>query len=270
MFALNGVELDDTIKGWRVLSDTQPLLSLAYRDNSLVIPGRAGVRELDTEEEAPVIALVVETPRSRYEELALLCQQESTVVTIPSSQLGRELAVRVLSVSAGGYGNADALLDVTIVLRVSGGFWRSSAPGFYTTAGVGDKADFLLGSTAPVRDALIRVSSGSASISADSLRITTPRGGFVRYKGSLGPGFYLLVDTGRAKAWTGTVDSWDRADYGFQVTDDLVLGPRGFVLSPVPASTPYAPLSIAASVSAGATSAIVTAMQARGAYTDAV
>lgn len=263
MYSINAVPLDNPTYGWVLLGSSTPLSNHGQALSNLRTPGRDGVvRGLPSTADPVPLSLLVETPREHLETLLVLARSASTLGLVADAS--RTAEVEFVAAPLDGFGDADAIVEVRIVLRIPGAYWRdavetTTALTNLTAASV--DVDVLAGLSAPVQDAIVRVRGACTG-----LRVTDDgTGAWFDYADDLPAGNYLRFDSATGRAWVTTTDTWTG---GTEVSGAIDLdGPRGvFELTPVLA--PGNPSSrVATLVVTTATRASAAAqVRARGAY----
>lgn len=205
MYSINGVPLDNAAMGWKFRAPSKPLSELVKRVQSLYVPGRAGVVTVDAPVDAPVLPLMVQTTRANLETLYALFLSGGTLTR--TADASRSVGFQYISSSNDGYGNADAIVDVTFTIRLDGAFWRDAAVSTSTAkklvSGI-TTANVFPGISAPVEDALIKI---TATVSYSGLVVTdqASQAAFA-FQGALPTGGKALV--------------YNCADQSAQIVDD--------------------------------------------------
>ncbi len=230
MFSVNGHALDDPARGWLVLEDgTEPRANIEVELESLTVAGRDGVKPLPLGRVgAPVIPLVIETPPEGEQALRSLFRARTLVLT-DDTRPGLEVQVERLSVSTFEDVNVN---EVTVLLRLPGVYWRDDADDTTDPAALGSGSvalSVMAGLSAPVRDALVRVTGG-----ASNLRVTDSEGSFFEYGAALPSGSFLRFDSETGRAWVTDTDTWSG---GTAVTGLITTGPGPYPFELTPAFT---------------------------------
>ena len=229
MYSLNAVPLDNTDYGWVVLAESTPLSQHGRALTTLRFPGRDGVHPLTATFDPVPLSLLVETPREHLETLLALATT-ATVLTLTADS-SRTAAVEFVAAPLDGTGDADAIVDVRLVFRLPGAFWRDTAETTIDAVALGGasvEVDLLEGLSAPVQDAIVRVAGACTG-----LRVTDDgTGSWFDYSGTLGASDYLRFESSSGRAWVTTSDVWTG---GTEVSGAIDFdGPRGvFELGPV-------------------------------------
>ena len=204
MYSVDGVPLQNPGMGWKFRGPSKPLSDLTVQRTSLRVPGLpgvvAGVEKTLEALDAPTLMLVVQTPRSAYEDVLALLSAGSvlSITDRPEKQAEYEL----LTTSYEGHGNADAIIDVTAAVRLPGVFWRDVEE---TTLATDLTSDSVVADawrmTGLVTDAVIRVrgTTGLRLISSSA---------YVEYSPTLTSGSYFRYECATGRAFVTTTDTW--------------------------------------------------------------
>ncbi|MCP3799738.1 hypothetical protein NLX83_10760 [Allokutzneria sp. A3M-2-11 16] len=251
-YAVDGVPLDHPSGCWKLLAATQVRPLPGVRTAAVSVPGRPGELPLVGEDvEATTIGLTLGITgvnpagvdqgaeglelnmRALYALLGvrhrLLDVRYSPAAGVPD--LRAEAKVVTASEPQVWLGAARARLAV--VLRVPGVFWRDVAPSTWstTTLGAPVRVATLDGSTAPVLDAVLRITGP-----VTGLRVTDiATGGWVGYPGALATGRQLRVHCGRMDAHEAPGVTWEGTEAnatGRVVTGGPSSGFRFLALTP--------------------------------------
>lgn len=250
MYSINGVPLENKAFGWEFRGPSKPISDFTRALVDLSAPGRDGVIAVPASTAAPVIPLVVRTPRANADALFALLLAPNRVLSVTGVP-GREVAVEFVTSSHEGYGDADAIVDYTILLRLSGVFWRDSVPVVSTAVALNAATvavDVLAGTAQPVRDAQILV-KGSCS----GLLITDSGGDWLTYGAAIPAGKWWRFDGDAGRAFLMDAAGWSG---GTEVTGDTDWSGRAYPFSIFPAFTDPAVragrLTVATSARSGA------------------
>ncbi len=205
MYSVDGIALQNPGMGWKFRGPSRPLSDLTVQRTSLKVPGLPGVvPNVDTvlaSLDAPTPTLMIRTPRAEYETLLSLLSESS--VLSRTDRPDREAPYELLSTSYEGYGNADAIIDVSATIRLPGVFYRDVDVATHLRAiDASPKVVDTWWMTGLVTDAVIRVKGPVSGLSVRSgpawLRYSTPvpAGSFLRYESRSG------------RAWLTTTDTW--------------------------------------------------------------
>jgi hypothetical protein len=241
-YTVDGVPLDHPAGCWKLLAATQVRPLPGVRAASVSVPGRPGELPLVGEDvEATTVGLTVGITgvsptgvdqgatglelnmRALYALVGvrhrLLDVRYTPAADVPA--LVAEAKVVAASEPQVWLGAARARLSV--VLRIPGAYWRDVAPAEWSTSTLGApvRVSTLDGATAPVLDAVLRVTGP-----ATDLRVTdTATGGWVAYLGALAAGRQLRVHCGRMDAHEAPGVTWDGTEAN--ATGRIVTGGPG-------------------------------------------
>lgn len=227
MIRVNGVLIDQPERGWTLLPDSELFsgvssvfsrVDVAGRDGSLMLPGKAS---------PAVVSIRVHCSMAMYPALlALFRGQDLTLTRDDFPALSAQ--GRMLSISTDRVGIAVDWIDVTVVVELPGAYWRakSLSTAVIPLTAASAQADVLAGMTAPVQDALIRVTGASGVVVTDSAGSwvqfpTVAAGQYVRFDASTGRAYRTTTDT-----WTGGTEVSGQVDFGgprtlFEITHVL-------------------------------------------------
>lgn len=224
MYALNGIALDNPQLGWLFRGPSKPLSDFVRTLTSLRTTGRDGFVELPDSTEGPTLPLMVQSPRGSLEALYALILSKPLTLSLATDPT-REVTCQLVSTAQEGFGNADAVVDVTFVVRLNGVWWWDVVESTTGGVAVGSSTDVSVfaGISAPVRDALIRVSGAVAG-----LKVAGGEGSWFSYGQALPAGSYLRFDSDTGRAWVTGTDSWVG---GVEVTGLIGNGPGAYPLS---------------------------------------
>lgn len=253
-YAVDGVPLDHPAGCWRLLAATQVRPLPGARTASVAVPGRPG--ELPTvgeDVETTTVGLTLGVSgvgpdgsdqgaaglehnlRALYALFGvrhrLLDVRYAPAVGVP------ELAAdgKVVSASEPTVWTGAARARLAVVLRVPGVFWRDPTPADWSTSalGVPVRVSTLDGATAPVLDAILRITGP-----VTGLRITDAvTGGWLSYLDTLAAGRQLRVHCGRMDAHEAPGVTWDGTEAnatGRILTGGPGSGFRFLALTPAP------------------------------------
>ncbi|WP_424183858.1 hypothetical protein ACOBQX_18025 [Actinokineospora sp. G85] len=225
-YAVDGVPLDHPAGCWKLLAATQVRPLPGARAASVAVPGRPGELPLvGADVEATTVGLTLGitgvSPDGVNQGAAGLDANLAALYGVfgvrhrlldvrftPApgvAEVAAEATVTAASEPQVWIGAARARLAV--VLRIPGAYWRDVAPSTWstTTLGVPVRVSTLDGSSAPVLDAVLRITGP-----VTGLRITdTATGGWVSYPLTLAAGRALRVHCGRMDAHEGASIAWD-------------------------------------------------------------
>lgn len=227
MYSLNGVALDNDTFKWSLQDSTEPYLGVSRRVADLSVAGRDGNVPVPSSADSPVMSLVIRTDDIHLD--ALLALLESPTLTI--SRPLRWADVEFLSASPRIVGGMLGIIDVTVLLRFYGMFWRDFAATTetFTIPDADETFTVMSGLSAPVRDAIIRVGG-----SVTGLKVTAANGSFFSYAPNVPAGSFLRFEAATGRAFVTTSDTWTG---GTEVTGSIVNGPGPYFLDAIPVFT---------------------------------
>lgn len=205
MYSVDGIALHNPGMGWKFRGPSRPLSDLTVQRTSLKVPGRPGVvpnvdnplASLDS----PTPTLMIRTPKAEYETLLSLLS-EGTLLS-RSDRIDREAPYELLSTSYEGYGNADAIIDVSATIRLPGVFYRDVDVTTHLSAlDAASKVVDTWWMTGLVLDSIIRVKGPVSGLHVRS------GPSWLRYTPALPAGSFLRYDSGSGRAWVTTTDTW--------------------------------------------------------------
>lgn len=228
MYTINGVALDNPVRGWSEHADSDDLAEFSPSVTVLRIPGRDGYPVLSTDRLAPRLTLLVWTPGSGVEDLYAL-------FTRPVNYLGleddatRQAEFQAVVGKPRRLPTVEDLVEVSIGVSLVDAAWRDVSESTSSAVNLSSASvdtSVFADSSAPVSDAVVRV-KGVTTV----LRVEDSAGSWFTYAPSIPSGSYLRfhADTGEAfvttsDAWTGGTDVSGDIDFG---------GPRGgFEITP--------------------------------------
>lgn len=234
-YVLDGVPLDHPAGCWRLKKGTKRRPLPGVRSVNVAVPGRAGdlpIMGLDHEATSFGLALTVysrtpggadggfEQMEANLEALGALLGVRHRLITCKwvAGSIIRVAGVTIEAVSEPEVNVGAALARLTAVVKVPGVYWRDETESTWTGTlpGAEQIVTPLAGSTAPITDALLRVTGPAVNPSATDVAT----GGTVAYAGTVPAGQHLLIDCGQLKATTVTTDTWDLAG-GTDVTGKI-------------------------------------------------
>lgn len=229
MYSVNGIPLDNVGKGWLLLEPTRPISEIVADVISLRIPNRDGVVRLPSTFSPPPLQFVVETPRTELAALYALFTRPGAKLTVTGTA-GREVAFEYVSATYEGYGAADATVELTVIIRLPGAFWRDTAETTSSAVTLGAASvsvGVFSGLSAPVGDAMVRVEGP-----VTGLRVEDSGGSWWAYAPSVPTGTSIAFIDGFATLSTFAYSNWD--DYSEDVSGIADFnGPRGrFEITP--------------------------------------
>ena len=228
-YSINGIPLNNPDFGWVFRAPSKPLSELVRERANLSIAGTDGVVAGLPATFGPVtLPLVVRTPKSNLQTLVALFSAEGTLRLTGDSS--RSVTFELLSWRHQGYGPAEAILDVTFLIRLPGVFWRDASVSTSSAASLSSASVAVTGLfdgiSAPVQDAIVRVKGACTG-----LQVTDSGGSWFTYAESLSSSEYLRFDSASGRAYVTTSDTWTG---GTEVSGDIDFGgPRGvFEITP--------------------------------------
>ncbi|WP_052684572.1 hypothetical protein [Lentzea aerocolonigenes] len=256
---MDGVTLDHPSGCWKLLTGTQVRPLPGVRAASVAVPGRAGVLPMVGEDvEATTIGLHLGVRGvgpdgvdrgaagldANLQALYALFGVRHRLLDVryrAAPGIGEVAAeAAVISASEPQVWIGAARARLAVVLRVPGVYWRDSTASAWTTRTIGavQRVEILDGATAPVVDAVLRITGPMTD-----LRITdTATGGWVGYPGALATGRALRVHCGRMDAHEAPSVSFDGTEAnatGRVVTGGPGSGSRFLALTPRPVTSAH-------------------------------
>lgn len=233
VYLVNGIALDDDTRGWVCRDESRPLAQFDVELTSLQAAGRDGVVPgLRRRQGAPTIMLMVETPEEHQQALRSLFTQKTLILTNPTKYPDLQAPVELVGRSPFGYGDADEVVELTVMLRIPELFWRDDTVTTSDAAALGSgsvQVEVMAGLSAPVRDALVRIKGG-----VTDLRVADADGSWFEYGAALANGHYLRFDSATGQAWDTNSDTWTG---GTEVTGYISTGPGAYPLELTPQFT---------------------------------
>lgn len=229
-WSMNGVLLNDPGRGWSLQRGSTYRAPVTARRVVVNIPGRAGdiIAGLTGDVEAPTVTLEWLVQRPTVAALTTACDDLALLLSTPGATLARTITdgpaspvdavVSLVSMSGqDGLTVAPGIAScrVTAQLSLPGAYWRGPATDVALPGGL---APVLTGSTAPIRDAVVRVSGPMSAITVrDSVS-----GSSITWSGALTAGQYAFIDVGRLtlskggdpSAWGAQGSDSAEIDYG--------------------------------------------------------
>lgn len=237
MYSVNGINLDDEDRGWRVLrKGTQAIFGITKRLTSVVVPGYDGVfKAPSTRSEQPLIFQVL-SKRENVEELLALLDRPTLIVT-KNDDPTRSAAGELVSAIPSGEFPFDDLVYITVTININGGAWRSvtsTITGPITITDPVQQITLLDGISAPIRDMDVfiggvigqfqLVDSQGSWLKSTQAWVPNTSGTGMLYVGATGQTFVANV----ANPWTPVSDAGHLVDVsgggGFKMTPELVSG----------------------------------------------
>lgn len=228
-YSVNAVALDNPTLGWKLRSTSKPLAALSKSLSSVRVPSRDGVLlDQAASLDATTLLFVVETPRANLESLQALFMRGG-VLTSSYLPAGTSAEFEFVSATPTGFGNADTVIDLAVVVRVPLGVWRAGSV-TSTFRALGSSSvnitDLLPGISAPIQDPIVRVRGAVTAV-----RVSDSSTAWFEYLPTIPAGSYLRFDAQAGRAWITTSDTWTG---GTEVSGVVTFGgPRGvFELTP--------------------------------------
>lgn len=284
-YTVDGVPLDAT--GWYLTRETRRRALPGVRAVSVKVPGRAGelpITGLDVDTTTLTLGLWVTCRRPDGSEGDLpdleanlealyglfgVRHRMLDVRHLPAPGVERQADATVLAAADPQVNVALRHATLQVVLTIPGVFWRDVTAFTWVGALPGQRqvVTHLAGSTAPITDAVIRITGP-----ATNPRVTDEAtGGTVRFTGAVAAGRRLLIDCGRLRASLVDEDTWD-LDAGSDVTGQVdSTGPgsahRWLHLTPtMSGGDPYSRTVTVTTAATATTSASGVEIRARRAY----
>lgn len=225
--------------GWRLLRKSQLITDITKNLSSVTVPGRPGVLPgVPSFNGAPTATLVVRGPGENVEALyALFTQNGGNGYLALEDDTTRRAAFELASISSNGLTAYDALVDVTIVIRIPTSDWRASLrtteiPSAVAT--VVSTRQVLSGISSDVSDMDIFIGGNFGNFEVKDL----PSGSWLKtvktFPYVAGTGLLYVGATGQAfrattaAPWTPTADMSDYVDVsgggGFRITPAILAG----------------------------------------------
>lgn len=236
MYTINGVSLDDPRFGWIFRRGSQPFITLSATMSEVEAVGRRGVAQYQTGMTAGLWTCVVNTPWAHQETLnALLTQPTLELSTVANPN--RVAAVKFMASDVDTIYNSDRSTDMLFTLSLVDAAWRdktqSTSPVVsLNSAATVNVAGLILGGSAPVQDAIVRIRGAASAISVTDFA----SGSWFSYAPALPAGSYLRFESASERAYVTTSDTWTGGTEVSGIVD--FGGPSGgiFELTPVGAA----------------------------------
>lgn len=232
-YSLNGVPFDNATYGWSFRGSSNPLADLSAQLDSVRAQGRHGViAGMPGVLEAPLIRIVVQTPRAALRTLEALVRLGGVLTSIHEAG---ETTVEFVSLSPTGYGAADAYVDLAVTFRAPAAAARGALVTTSALALGGASVPLpglFPGLSLEVQDAVVRVKGACTG-----LQVTDSAGSWFTYAGTLTASQYLRFESDTGRGFVTTTDTWAG---GTEVSGAIDFGgPRGlFEISPAWTSDP--------------------------------
>lgn len=257
-YSINGVPLTNPSLGWIERAGSVPYagdevvvtrIIQSGRDGAVVPPGRSS---------PTLLTFVINTPPEGLEALNSLFGAQSLTLT-RADKPGISAQGYLLSSTPDRVFARNEWIDKTFLVEIPGAAWRDNANVTSTPATVASSVtvnSLLPGLSAPVQDAIIRVSGAATGV-----QVTDSSGAWFVYPGTIPAGSYLRFHSDTGRAWITTTDAWSggtevsgAVDYG---------GPRDrFEITPLISGGN--PSSRAGRLTVTASSAIGSTIEVRG------
>lgn len=243
---LNGVDLDDDSRGWKLQRASTWRAPVSARRSVISFPGRPGelVAGAAGDVEAPIITfewLVVRRTASELDAtlddlVLLLTSRNASMSRTTQDGSARETSATVSFLSMSerdGLTISDGAAYCRIVaqLKVPGACWRGQSQDWPLPAG---RTVLSTGSTAPIVDSVLRISGPMSSVQVvDDVSWSS-----ITWTGSLASGQYAFIDTARltlaktsdANAWT--LAGTDSPEVDYSASGSLRITPMASVGAP--------------------------------------
>lgn len=261
MYSVNGIPLDNETFGWLFRAPSKPLSEIVAGVGSIRIPGRSGVLTTESPIDAPIISLMVQTSRANLETLYAVFRQKNGVLSLTASS-SREVGFTYMSASIAGYGDAESIIDVTFTIRLDGAFWRDKTASTSTAVTLSSSvtAEVFPGSSAPIEDALVRLTGPFTSVQVTDLGSGSDS---FKYAHSVAAGSALLYDCADQSGHVVTSGAWSG---GSDVSGKLDYYGARFAIRPTFITDPATRAGSLKVVTAGFTSASKIEVRGKGAY----
>jgi hypothetical protein len=235
IYSLNGVNLHDASRGWRVLrAGTNTQGGFTKSTPKVSFPGMDGYQPGPSNTGEQILIFVVRTTRAGLEPLLALADAATTLAL--SGDATKEAYVITSSAIPSGESPLDATFNVTITLSVYQGAWRdvtAVTTGPTTVSSPTQVFNILAGLSAPIRDMDIFLRGVFGQFT-----LTDSGGSWVKttsaWAGSGSTGILFMGSTGQAflanesSPWTPVTDVSGQVDVsgngGFRMTPKMVSG----------------------------------------------
>jgi len=259
MYSIQGVPLDNTAFGWRLMQPTKPIGELTVDRTDVRTAGRDGVAAgIPADTGSPVLPFVVKSPRENVEALIALFSVVGAEVSL-TADASKTAGIELASFTYDAYGPAEEIVVVKFLVRFPSVWWRG---GYEVTGPTNVSASFVLalfaGLSAPVQDLLIRV-DGSTS----GLRLTDSDGSWLSLTTSAA-GEHVLIAPAQAKAVLASAGSWSLS--GTDVSDRIDFGGPRSVFEVTPTFTDPKTRSGQVTVNATSWSSATVTVRGKGAH----
>lgn len=213
---------------------TNPLSGITQRNTSVVIPGRSGYIPGPSTTEAPLLVLAVTTPREHLATLYAVLNKRPLRLSI-TGDTSREAICELQSALPSSSAPSDAVVRLTITLKIPGGTWRDVTPTIagFLVANASQTMTLLSGIDAPIRDMDLFLKGDFGN-----MQMTDSGGSYLKtvktWPGSGSTGLLFNGSSGQAwfanasAPWTPVSDASEYVDMsgggGFQLTPEMVGG----------------------------------------------
>lgn len=229
-YKINGVNLNDPARGWKLVRGSIPASALEYATNSMDIAGRDGTFVFPTTRKSVSFTFTIKSSLdTRSDLLALMGSPVLTISPDKAERLNYRAAGRLLSSSVDEYHEALGWALDSFVVEVPEGCWRDATE--VTTpkvAAATPTAQVLVLSdiSAPVQDAMVRIQGP-----IENPEVQDSGGSFFTITGTVPEDNYLRFESASGRAWLTTTDTWVG---GEELTGEVDFGgPRGiFEITP--------------------------------------
>ncbi|MEV4177010.1 hypothetical protein [Nonomuraea sp. NPDC049709] len=289
-YPLDGVPLDHPAGCWRLKKGTQRRPLPGARAVRVTVPGRAGelpIVGLDHELTSFSLVFTVTgaTPaggdggfpqlEADLEALSALLGVRHRLMNLryQAGSMVRVADVTVIAASEPELWVGAARARLAAVIEVPSVYWRDETTATWT--GNADLDDLLIttlaGSTAPITDALIRVTGPISSMTVTDVATQGKLGLLTPGSNSLAAGERLILDCAAMRAAVVTTDTWDLATGGDRTGVISVFGPgsasRWLHLTPaVAVGDPFSRTVLISCSGSGITAASKLEVRARRSY----
>lgn len=226
MPSINGISLDDTVRGWTYLEASEWTAATGMARPSLTVPGVDGSVPMTGTQDTPVLPISVGCTFDTLEALKSVFLQPSLDFTregTPGSaaaQLNSLSEVRVT-------GGKNPQMELKAVLSFPGVWFRG--PVETVTAPVTSPSTAVTafaGISGKVTDSLVRLTD------VTDPKVTDSAGTFVKYTGTVPAGQYLRIDSLTGRAWLTGSDTWSGGSEVDQTLLSFGRGPGFFTITP--------------------------------------
>lgn len=221
-YSINGVSLDNSAYGWRILADTRPHIAVSRELTIARHMGRDGGKLLNRTNDTAMLKFMMVADTNQWENLVALFSGGSLSITTTLKPGYVAEGILASMSDPEPFARSNKVMGDFIV-EIPDGTWRGALS--TSTAATGT-AVLYPGLSAPVQDALVRVKGP-----VENPQIVDSSGAFISFKGTLTNTQYLRFESDSGRAWRTTSNAWSGGtevsglvDYG---------GPRGvFEITP--------------------------------------